>query len=89
MSEDSAHGQHFEPGNGAAVPAPSIEQLLEAQAHRVEELGTRVASLISASLDAFNDFVIAQQSFFITLTERTPSDPTNPDTPQTNAGGKV
>lgn len=80
MSEDTAHGQHFEPTNGetkgpipVAQPQPlTTEELLEAQAHRVEELGTRTASLIMAAYDAFNDFVIAQQQFFITLTQTRP-----------------
>lgn len=74
MSEDTAHGQHYEPQVQQAGKQVSVEELLKEQAHEVEVLGTRVASLIMATLDTFNEFVVAQQMFFLTLTQQRPTD---------------
>ena len=78
MSEDSAHGQHFEPsGNGQAGPAvpaplPSIttEELLEQQAKRVQELGVRVHSLLLSAIETYDEFITESFGFFKVLSLR-------------------
>lgn len=65
MSEDTAHGQHFEPvpptpSNGAAgaqCKPLTQEEILVSQAHTVSELGLRVRSLLNAVSDAYEQFL--------------------------------
>jgi len=93
MSEDTAHGQHFEPGpingeEGQLGPSPAQDPL-QSQVERVAQLGVRVLTLLDTARDTFEEFIIAssillQAAALAETKETNVNRPTNSTTAQTS-----